>query len=172
MNYSTNPSYGSDSSLAAPPPARAHTESPTPRAARPVAPDAVALGGYEAPLASVAVCPLLAAVAHAILPADRRLHESNPVSRSLRALADGSHRDYDLWRASGGTTPTLTIDVMETGVSVLSAPISVTAGTVSEGTITDTELADESVITINTAITGTSPTWDDIVVQLNMIRHT
>src|SRR5690242_17422154 len=37
-------------------------------------------------------------------------------------------------RASGGTTPTLTVDVKEGGVTILSAPISVTAGAVAEGT--------------------------------------
>ena len=74
-------------------------------------------------------------------------------------------------RASGGTTPTLTVDVLEAGVTVLSAPISVTAGTVSEGTITDADLADEAVITVNLAIGGTSPTWNDITVLLTVVRQ-
>ena len=74
-------------------------------------------------------------------------------------------------RASGGTTPTLTVDLLETGVSVLSAPIAVTAGAVAEGTITDKELADEAVMTVNLAVTGTTPTWDDITVQIDMLRH-
>jgi len=73
-------------------------------------------------------------------------------------------------RASGGTTPTLTVDVAEGGTSILSAPISITAGTVSEGTVTDTSLADESAITVNLAITGTSPTWNDITVLITLRR--
>ena len=74
-------------------------------------------------------------------------------------------------RASGGTTPTLTVDVMEGGVSILSAPVAVTAGAIAEATVSDTELADESSITVNYAITGTSPTWDDITVQIDLLRH-
>lgn len=74
-------------------------------------------------------------------------------------------------RASGGTSPTLTVDVMEGGVTTLSAPIAVTAGAVAEGTITDAALADESAITVNLAITGTSPTWNDIVVLVTLVRN-
>ncbi|MEX2372411.1 MAG: hypothetical protein WD800_01285, partial [Dehalococcoidia bacterium] len=70
-----------------------------------------------------------------------------------------------------GTTPTLTVDVLEGGVTVLSAPIAVTAGTVAEGTITDANLADESTITVNLVITGTSPTWNDITVLLTLVRQ-
>lgn len=75
-------------------------------------------------------------------------------------------------RASGGTTPTLTIDVQDDGVTVLSAPISITAATVSEGVVTTTGavIADESEITIDLTITGTSPTWDDITVLLTVVR--
>jgi hypothetical protein len=75
-------------------------------------------------------------------------------------------------RASGGTSPTLTVDVLEAGVTMLSAAMSVTAGSVVEGTVTDAECADEAVVTVNITIGGTSPTWDDICVQLDWIRHT
>lgn len=74
-------------------------------------------------------------------------------------------------RASGGTTPTLAIDVKEAGTTVLSAPIAITAGTVSEGTVTDSLLADESIITADLTIGGTSPTWNDIVVLLTVVRR-
>lgn len=77
---------------------------------------------------------------------------------------------YATARASGGTTPTLTVDVLEAGATILSAPISITAGTVSEGTLTDTTIADEAVVTVNLAITGTTPTWDDISVVLVLKR--
>ena len=73
-------------------------------------------------------------------------------------------------RVSGGTTPTLTVDVLEGGVSVLSSAISVTAGAVADGTITDSALADESAITVNLLIGGTAPTWNDIVVLITVVR--
>jgi hypothetical protein len=74
-------------------------------------------------------------------------------------------------RASGGTSPTLTVDVLEAGTTVLSAPIAVTAGAVAEGTVADAALADEAAITVNLAIGGTSPTWDDITVLLTLVRQ-
>lgn len=73
-------------------------------------------------------------------------------------------------RASGGTSPTLTVDVKEGGTSILSSAISITAGTVSEGTVSDTSLADESAITVDLTIGGTSPTWNDITVLLTLRR--
>ena len=73
-------------------------------------------------------------------------------------------------RASGGTTPTLTVNVKEAGTTVLSAPISVTAGTWGEGTITDSSIADEAAVTVDLTIGGTSPTWNDITVLLTCAR--
>lgn len=73
-------------------------------------------------------------------------------------------------RASGGTSPTLTVDVQDDGTSILSSAISITAGTVSEGTVSSATIADESEITIDLAIGGTSPTWDDITVLLTIVR--
>lgn len=73
-------------------------------------------------------------------------------------------------RASGGTTPTLTVDVLNGSTSMLSAPISITAGTVAEGTITTATHADESTINVNLAIGGSSPTWNDITVVLTVLR--
>lgn len=77
---------------------------------------------------------------------------------------------YATARASGGTSPTLTVDVKEAGTTILSSAISITAGTVSEGTISDSKLADEAVITVDLTIGGTSPTWDDITVLLVLKR--
>lgn len=74
-------------------------------------------------------------------------------------------------RASGGTSPTLTVDVKEAAVTILSAPITVTAGAVAEGTVTDILLADEAAITIDFTIGGTSPTWNDIIVLLTLARR-
>lgn len=73
-------------------------------------------------------------------------------------------------RASGGTSPTLTVDVKAGGTTLLSAPISVTAGAYAEGTITTAAIADEAAVTIDLAITGTSPTWNDITVFLTLVR--
>jgi len=73
-------------------------------------------------------------------------------------------------RASGGTSPTLTVDVKAGGTTVLSAPVAVTAGAVSEATITTSNLADEAVITVDLTIGGTSPTWNDITVLLTVVR--
>lgn len=72
-------------------------------------------------------------------------------------------------RASGGTTPTLTVDVLAASTSLLSAPFAVTAGAVSEGAIATATIADETVVNINLAITGTNPTWDDISILLTFI---
>lgn len=74
-------------------------------------------------------------------------------------------------RASGGTSPTLTVDVKEGGVTIMSAPISVTAGSVTEGTVTDILLADEAAMTVDLTIGGTSPTWNDIVVLVTLARR-
>lgn len=73
-------------------------------------------------------------------------------------------------RASGGTSPTLTVDVQEGAGSVLSSAMSITAGTVAEGTITDASLADEAAMTVDLTIGGTSPTWNDITVLLTLVR--
>lgn len=73
-------------------------------------------------------------------------------------------------RASSGTTPTLTVDLKQGGTTVLSAPIAITAGTVAEGTITTATLTDEATITVDLAITGTTPTWDDITILLTVVR--
>ena len=73
-------------------------------------------------------------------------------------------------RASGGTAPTLTVNIEDDGVAALSSAISLTAGTVSEGTIANAAIADESVIEIVFTIGGTSPTWDDVTVVLTVVR--
>lgn len=72
-------------------------------------------------------------------------------------------------RASGGTTPTLTVDVLAASTSLLSAPVAVTAGAVAEATIATSAIPDETVLNISLAITGTSPTWDDISVMLTLV---
>ena len=73
-------------------------------------------------------------------------------------------------RASSGTTPTLSVDIKEDGVSILSTPLWLTSTSVSEATISDTTLADESTITLDLAIGGTSPVWQDIMTILTIRR--
>ncbi len=67
-------------------------------------------------------------------------------------------------RASGGTTPTLTVDLKVGGSSVLSTPVSITAGTVSEGTISTPAVADEAAVTVDFTIGGGTPTWNDMTI--------
>lgn len=74
-------------------------------------------------------------------------------------------------RASGGTSPTLTIDLEDDGTSALSAAFAVTAGTVAEGTIANAAVADESVMEIVFTIGGSSPTWDDCTVLITLQRQ-
>lgn len=72
-------------------------------------------------------------------------------------------------RASGGSTPTLTVDVLAATTSLLSAPVAVTAGAVAEATIATSAIPDETVLNISLAITGSSPTWDDISILLTFV---
>lgn len=73
-------------------------------------------------------------------------------------------------RASGGTTPTLTVDVKQGGTTMLSAPFAVTAAAYSEGTITSSALADEVAVTVDLTIGGTTPTWNDITIVMTVLR--
>jgi hypothetical protein len=75
-------------------------------------------------------------------------------------------------RASGGTSPTLTIDVQDDGVTLLTTPTPVTAaGGIQEASIVaNPVIAKDSVIALNLAIGGTSPTFDDITATLTFER--
>lgn len=72
----------------------------------------------------------------------------------------------------GSATPTNSVDINDDGTTILSADIAVTtADTVGFGTIASPVIADESVISIDFTITGTSPTFDDCTVVLIVIRE-
>ena len=73
-------------------------------------------------------------------------------------------------RSSTGTAPTLTIDVLKAGVTILSAPFNVNHTTWSEGTISVSAIADESLMSVNLALDGTSPTFTDITVLMTCAR--
>lgn len=73
-------------------------------------------------------------------------------------------------RASGGTSPTLTVDLKDDGTSVLSSAISVTAGSIAEGTVANPTVGDESAMTLDFTIGGTTPTWNDITVLVTVVR--
>lgn len=72
-------------------------------------------------------------------------------------------------RASGGTSPTLSV-VLKNGASTVST-MAVTAGAITEGTLANTSVADEATITADLTITGTSPTWNDIVLVMGCRRQ-
>lgn len=74
-------------------------------------------------------------------------------------------------RASGGTSPTLTVNLMDDGASVLSAAITVTAGNITHGTVANPVISDESVMTVDLTIGGTSPTWNDITIFVTAVRE-
>lgn len=96
---------------------------------------------------------------------------TNPVAEFKMPFAANLIGMSGTCRASGGTSPTLTIDLEDDGTSVLSSAFSVTAGTVAEGTIDTASVADESVMEIVFTITGTSPTWDDCTVLITLQRQ-
>lgn len=74
-------------------------------------------------------------------------------------------------RASGGTAPTLAVDVRAGAASLLAAPVAVTAGAMAEGALAGTgAIADETVLSVDLAVGGTGATWDDITVLLTLAR--
>ena len=73
-------------------------------------------------------------------------------------------------RASGGTSPTLTVDLKAGGLSILSSAFAVTAGAYSEGAVATSAVADEAAMTVDLTIGGTSPTWNDITVLVTVVR--
>jgi len=75
-------------------------------------------------------------------------------------------------RSSSGTSPTLTIDIREGTSSILSSAISMTADTITEGTISDKIIDDEATVSIVFTIGGGSPQWSDITVLLTVRRAT
>ncbi len=73
-------------------------------------------------------------------------------------------------QASGGTNPTLAIDVKEGSTSILTAPTAITAGAVANAAIADYQRADEAVVTVNLDLGGTNPTWDNITIFITLAR--
>lgn len=73
-------------------------------------------------------------------------------------------------RASGGTSPTLSV-VLKNGASTVSTIGAITAGTISEGALANTTVADEATLSIDLTIGGTSPTWNDITVLIGCKRN-
>ena len=74
-------------------------------------------------------------------------------------------------RSGTGTAPTLTADVLVNSVSLLSAPVNVTAGAVVEATITTPAIADEASVKINLVTGGTTPLWTDVDILLTFVRN-
>jgi len=74
-------------------------------------------------------------------------------------------------RSSGGTSPTLTIDIEDGGISVGgSFPQAVTVGAANIAVATpaagSADIADNSAIEVVATVGGTTPTWDDITVAI------
>jgi len=69
------------------------------------------------------------------------------------------------------TDEAYTIDVLEGGTTILSDPIDmVAADTVYDGTLADTTLADESVLTVVLDVSGTTPSVTGVSVLLVLKR--
>jgi hypothetical protein len=75
-------------------------------------------------------------------------------------------------RVSGGTTPTLTVDLQVGATSKLAAAMTVNATPVwVAGTVaTDPSVAESDDLEVVLTIGGTNPTWDDIVVEFDLVR--
>ena len=74
-------------------------------------------------------------------------------------------------RGKSGSSPTLALDLLAGGVSVLSAPVSVADGSVTEASIATARISDEAVLTIDSTIGGTStPTFTDVDVLASFVR--
>lgn len=73
-------------------------------------------------------------------------------------------------RAIGGTSPVVTVDVLDDGVSLQASARALTAGAAVEPTLAaNTVVEDESVMTVNLALSGTSPNVDDVTIVLNFV---
>ncbi|AUN31242.1 hypothetical protein [Niveispirillum cyanobacteriorum] len=74
-------------------------------------------------------------------------------------------------RASSGTSPTLDINLKAGVSSLLTAPVSVSTSTVTEAAIATKRVADETILTIDFDIGGTStPTFLDVDILLTLVR--
>lgn len=103
------------------------------------------------------------------LIAGQRTASQTAVIRHVMPYPCRVHHASATARASGGTSPTLTVTLKQ-GATTLSAIGPITAGTVAEGTLASTAIPDEAVVTVDTAIGGTSPTWDDITILMTCKR--
>lgn len=80
---------------------------------------------------------------------------------------------YATARTNGASTPTLTVDLKVGATSKLAAAISVTSGDYTAGSpATDPSVnaGDELDIVLTIGGGGGSPTWDDIVVEWDLVR--
>jgi hypothetical protein len=69
------------------------------------------------------------------------------------------------------TDEVYTIDVLEAGTTILSSGIVLAAAdTVYQGTLADTHIADEAVVTVTLDVAGTTPSISDVTVLLTVRR--
>lgn len=78
-------------------------------------------------------------------------------------------------RAVAGTSPTLTVDILNGATSLLSTPVSVAAGTITDAVLTTSPLiSDEGTVNINFARGGSYSSgqgWKDITLMLLLKRR-
>lgn len=75
-------------------------------------------------------------------------------------------------RASSGDAPTLTVDVKSGSTSMFSTPVAVTAGAIATAVLgTAPNIADESTVSVDLAIGGSTPLWQDITVFMLLKRR-
>lgn len=74
-------------------------------------------------------------------------------------------------RAATGTAPTLAVDVLEGGSTILAAPLDVTAGSVAQATLADSVIADEAAVTVDFDVGGTTPVFSDVTLILTVSRR-
>ena len=78
-------------------------------------------------------------------------------------------------RAVSGTTPTLTVDILSGATSMLSAPVAVATGTITDAVLgTAPILADEGTISVNFAKGGSYSSgqgWKDVTLFLLLKRR-
>lgn len=86
-------------------------------------------------------------------------------ARVISASASCETADY------ASTDEAYTIDIQEAGTTILSSEIDLAAAdTVYDGTVSDTTLADEAVVTVLLDVSGTTPSVSDVTVLLVLKR--
>lgn len=125
-------------------------------------PEAQAQTANYAPQVPVVVIPVRVASAGASVTSAARFRM--PFQSRLIGVSAAA-------RSGTGTAPTLTADVLVNSVSLLTAPVSITAGAAVQASIATPAIADEANVTVNLAVGGTTPLWQDVDILLTFVRR-